>query len=143
MEIIKNIAAIVGCILSLITLLTICSKAGRSVIKNIFQRHTSDLVDENKQQTEDIKCIKGQLSQVLIKMDNLEELSKQQCRDTIKEIYYKYNTTKVIPLYERKTADKTYSIYTDVFNGNSYATLLYGEICKWEIDGSLGHELDI
>ena len=66
----------------------------------------------------------------------LEEHSKQQCRDTIKDIYYRYYEKKKIPLYERKTADKTYDLYVHKFNGNSYVELLYSEIIKWEIDTS-------
>ena len=56
---------------------------------------------------------------------------RQPCKP---RIYYKYQKDKRIPLYERKTADKTYHIYKTVFHGNSYASLLYKEICKWEID---------
>lgn len=72
----------------------------------------------------------------MIKFDGIEEVSMQQCRNTIKNIYYKYYKTKKIPLYERKTVDKTYKIYSEVFHGNSYAALLYKEICKWEIEPS-------
>lgn len=136
MDIVKDIASIFGCLISLITLITLCSKGGRSFIKGLFARNTKELQEENKQQFEDIKEIKETLNQVLLKMGGLEEISMQQCRNIIKNIYYKYNTEKKIPLYERKTADKTYEIYTQVFHGNSYAALLYQEICKWEIDSS-------
>ena len=71
---------------------------------------------------------------MMIKFNALEEVSMQQCRNTIKNIYYEYCITKKIPLYERKTADKTYRIYLEVFHCNSYASLLYDEICKWEIE---------
>ena len=37
-------------------------------------------------------------------------------------------------MYERKTADNAYKIYTEKFKGNSYAGLLYNEITKWDID---------
>ena len=134
MEVIKNIAAIVGCIISIITLLSICSKTGRSFITGLFRRNTMSLHEENAQQSKDIKEIQDTLNQMMIKFGGLEEVSMQQCRNTIKNVYYKYYKTKKVPLYERKTVDKTYRIYTEIFHGNSYASLLYKEICKWEVE---------
>lgn len=141
MEVFKEIAAIVGCVLSVISLITLCSNGGRAFIKNIFKKNTKDLRDENKKQTSSINTlvkkiddIEKKLALLLEKTDALEEVSKQQCRDTIKEIYYKYQKEKKIPLYERKTVDKTYALYKDLFDGNTYAELLHNEIIKWEID---------
>ena len=134
METIKNIAAIVGCILSVISLITLCSKGGRTFIKNLFKRNTEEIVQENEQQTRDIEEIKHTLNQLAIDFDAVKEVSIQDCRNTIKNIYYKYEKSKKIPLYERKTADKTYAIYHDKFHKNTYAELLYNEICKWDID---------
>ena len=133
-EIVKDIAAIIGCILSLFSLITLMTKNGRTVMRDFFKKHTEDLHKENEQQNSDIETIKKDLEIVLKKFDALEEVSKQQCRNTIKNIYYKYQKDKKIPLYERKTADKTYDIYSKIFKGNSYATLLHNEIIKWEID---------
>lgn len=134
MEVIKNIAAIIGLVLSIVSFITLCTKGGRKFIKSFFQKNTKDIQIENQRQTKDIEEIKGTLEVLLQKAEGHDEVSKQQCRDTIKNIYYKYQKEKRIPLYERKTADRTYDIYTNIFHGNSYATLLYTEICKWEID---------
>ena len=139
METIKNIAAIIGCILSTISLITLCTKGGRAFIQGFFRRNTKEIQDENERQTSDIQQIKNTLDLMLDKFAGLEEVSMQQCRDTIKTIYYKYQKDKCIPLYERKTADKTYHIYTTIFHGNSYAALLYEEICKWDID-TISHQ---
>ena len=75
------------------------------------------------------------------KVDSLEKRSDvdenfnaEICRSAIKDIYYKYNKTQKIPLYERKMADSLYKIYSEQFHKNSYGQLLYQEICKWEID---------
>ena len=134
METIKNIAAVVGCILSVISLITLCSKGGRNFIKSLFKKQAKELYDENKQQSSDIKEIKDTVSLLLQRTDIQDEVLKQNCRNVIKDIYYKYYKTKKIPLYERKTADREYEIYNKIYHGNSYASLLYGEICKWEID---------
>lgn len=141
MEVIKNIAAVVGCIISIITLLSICSKTGRSFITGLFRRNTLSLHEENAQQSKDIKEIQDTLNQMMIKFGGLEEVSMQQCRNTIKNVYYRYYKIKKVPLYERKTVDKTYRIYRDVFHGNSYASLLYNEICKWEVEPSESDEI--
>jgi len=134
MEVIKNIAAIIGCILSVISLITLCTKGGRNFIKNIVLKNTKDLYEQNSQQTQDIEEIKTILDRLLLKVETGEEFTKQQCRNILKDIYYKYQKDKKIPLYQRKTADLTYELYTNKYNGNSYASLLYKEICKWEID---------
>ena len=63
-----------------------------------------------------------------------EGFNAEICRNVIKDIYYKYNKTQKIPLYERKMADSLYKIYSEQFHQNSYGQLLYQEICKWEID---------
>lgn len=142
MEVIKNIAAVIGCLVSLITLITLCSKGGRTFIKNIFKKNTVELVQENKQQTQDIEEIKTILNELVKDFDAVKEVSIQQCRNTIKNIYYKYEKTKVVPLYERKSADKTYQIYRDKFHENTYAALLYDEICKWDIEVSSYQDLE-
>lgn len=134
METIKNVAAIIGCILSVISLITLCTKGGRNLIKSIFKKNTEDLHAENKQQTLDIEKIKNTLEVLLKKTEAQDEVLKQNCRNTLKDIYYKYQRDKRIPLYERKTADHVYKIYNETYKGNSYAALLYGEICKWDID---------
>ena len=64
----------------------------------------------------------------------IEDFNAGICRNVIKDIYYKYNKTQKIPLYERKMADSLYKIYSEQFHQNSYGQLLYQEICKWEID---------
>lgn len=134
METVKDIAAILGCVLSAISLITLCTRGGRAFVKNLFSNYTHTLVEENQQQSKDIAEIRQSVLKLNDKINALEEVSKQQCRDTIKNIYYKYYKVKKIPLYERKTIDYTYSIYNSIFHGNTYAELLYKEICSWEID---------
>lgn len=141
MDIVKDIAAIIGCILAAFNLVAICTKQGRALIRNWFSRNTKDLQEENRQQSEEIQKISALVEDFSNRFDKfeerfgaIEENARQQCRNTIKNIYYRYQKDRKIPLYERKTADKTYDIYHNQLHGNSYAKLLYEEICKWEID---------
>jgi len=150
MEIIKNIAAIIGCILSVASFITLCTKGGRKFIGKVIKMNTKELEEMNRQQNNTINDIKESLDNLSNKIESLcnqvgilEGISSQQCRDVIKNIYYKYHVTKKIPLYERKTIDKTYANYQRCSDGkNTYATLLYNEICKWEIDTASFPELE-
>lgn len=133
-EIVKNIAAIIGCILSTITLISACTKGGRAALKAIFMHSGGkEIIENDTKQTEEITAIKNSLVEIESSLVILTEHSKQQCRNTLKNIYYKYCQDKKIPLYERRTADKVYDIYCNKFKGNSYAKLLYTEISSWEI----------
>ncbi len=135
-ETVKNIAAIIGCILSVISLFTLCTKGGRAFVKSVFKKNTESIVKENEQQANDISEIKKSLAELVVGFEGLREVAIQDCRNIIKTIYYKYQEKEKIPLYERKTAVKTYEIYHDLFHENTYITLLYDEICKWEIDNT-------
>ena len=141
METIKNIAAITGCILSIISLYSIGTQGGRNLARKFFIKHTEDIQRIDNQQNEDIESIKKTLEILLVKFSGVERVSMQQCRNTIKNIYYRYNHEKRIPLYERKTVDVTYDIYHNILKGNSYASLLYDEICKWEIEAENYEEI--
>ena len=139
-EFIKNIAAVVGLILSLTTLFTLTTKAGRNLVKKVVLKNTQDLKKENEQQYASISELKAfitdlqnSVNELQNTMDAVREVSMQDCRNIIESIYQTYEPAQKIPLSKRKTADVTYRIYVDKFNGNSYAKLLYEEICKWEI----------
>ena len=115
MEIVKDIAAIIGCLLSIISLVTICTKKGRMIIRNFVLKNTEDIQKENQRQADDIEAIKDMIEELSVRFDefgerfdSVEENARQQCRNTIKHIYYRYQSSQKIPLYERKTADKTY-----------------------------------
>lgn len=142
MEIFKTIAVIIGGILSFISLIGICSKGGRTFIKNLFKKNTSEIHATNEQQNKDIEDIKGLLTQIAVDLDLVKDSSKQQLRNIIKNVYYRYRLEKKIPIYERKTADVMYELYHKGFHSNSYITLLYKEICKWTIDTTTERELD-
>ena len=111
----------------------------------MFDEHLEEIRKNDKKQAEEITEIKDTLNKLTTKVDGLEkrfekrfdvveDFNAEICRNAIKDIYYKYNKTQKIPLYERKMADSLYKIYSEQFHQNSYGQLLYQEICKWEID---------
>lgn len=133
-ELINTLTPIFGFIITIFAVVTLLSTNGRKAVKNLFRKNTKALEETNCQQTEDIAAIQKSLELLQFQLDAVQESAKQECRNEIKNIYYKYRFEKRIPFYERKTADVVYQLYSVRFNGNSYASLMYEQICKWEVD---------
>lgn len=124
----EKIVSIISGIMVILSFIGIFTGKGKQVLKALIEKKGTD-----KQQSDDIKEIKANVKEIINRLEPLEESAKQQNRNILKNIYYSYYHAKKIPLYERKTADSVYNVYVNELHGNSYATLLYNEICKWEI----------
>ena len=140
-EVVKNIGSLLGLFLSITSVVGIVAKFQNKHYKRLFDEHSEEIRKNDKKQTEEITEIKNTLNNLATKVDDLqkrfdivEDFNAEICRNTIKNIYYQYNKTQKIPLYERKMADSLYKMYSEQFHQNSYGQLLYQEICKWEID---------
>lgn len=140
-DVVKNIGSLLGLFLSIASAVGIVAKFQNKHYKKLFDEYSEEIRKNDKKQTEEITEIKDTLNSLATKVDGLEKSSDivegfnaEICRNVIKDIYYKYNKTQKIPLYERKMADSLYKIYSEQFHQNSYGQLLYQEICKWEID---------
>ena len=140
-EVVKNIGSLLTVVLGSVSLAGVINKLQHKRYKEWFDEHLEEMRKNDKKQTEEITEIKETLNKLTTKVDGLEkrfdvveDFNAEICRNAIKDIYYKYNKTQKIPLYERKMADSLYKIYSEQFHQNSYGQLLYQEICKWEID---------
>lgn len=140
-EVVKNIGSLLGLFISFASAIGIVAKFQNKHYKRLFDEHLEEIRKNDKKQTEEITEIKDTLNNLATKVDSLqkrfdvvEDFNAEICRNTIKNIYYQYNKTQKIPLYERKMADSLYKMYSEQFHQNSYGQLLYQEICKWEID---------
>lgn len=140
-EVVKNIGSLLGLFLTCASAIGVVAKFQNKYYKRLFDEHSEEIRKNDEKQTEEIAEIKNALNNLATKVDGLEKRSDvdedfnaEICRNAIKDIYYKYNKTQKIPLYERKMADSLYKIYSEQFHQNSYGQLLYQEICKWEID---------
>ena len=138
---IKNVGSLLTLLLSTISIAGVITKILSKRYDRLFDEHLEEIRKNDKKQTEEITEIKNTLNNLTTKVDDLEkrfdvdeDFNAEICRQVIKDIYYKYNKTQKIPLYERKMADSLYKIYSEQFHQNSYGQLLYQEICKWEID---------
>lgn len=142
MDVIRDIAAVLACVLSAITLITLLAKGGYKVFQGAFSKGTKDLHESDTTQNTEIANInqsitdmKKSITNLGAKLDAVELYSQQQCRDTIKNIYYKYLDKRELPTFEQKTLIKTYDIYKNKFKvDNTYATTLYDEMIKnWKV----------
>lgn len=151
-EVVKDIGSLLTVVLGSVSLAGVINKLQHKRYKEWFDEHLEEMRKNDKKQTEDITEIKNTLDNFEKRFDSLEtkvdslekrfekrfdvveDFNAEICRSAIKDIYYRYNKTQKIPLYERKMADSLYKIYSEQFHQNSYGKLLYQEICKWEID---------
>ena len=138
---VKDIGSLLGLFLTCASAIGVVAKFQNNYYKRLFDEHSEEIRKNDEKQTEEIAEIKNTLNNLATKVDGLEKRSDvdenfnaEICRSAIKDIYYRYNKTQKIPLYERKMADSLYKIYSEQFHQNSYGQLLYQEICKWEID---------
>ena len=139
-EVVKNIAVVIGCISGILTLIFMISKKLRDWFKikiskslkvkedyNQFKNMSDKLEKYMEEDKEFKKSIKDD-------MEVQKDFSRDQSRMIIKDVFFKYCNEKRIPLYELKIVKSVYDIYKNKLNGNSYISLLYEEIIKWEID---------
>lgn len=140
LEIAKNLSILLGIIFSVISLLNLYFGFRKKFFKKIIEEFTQDLIKVNRQQNSDIEKIKEITERIPQDLELLKDAERQQLRNSIKNIYYKYVNEKRIPIYERKTADAMYILYSEGLHSNSFITLIYNEICKWEIDSTINKD---
>lgn len=140
-EVIKNLGALVGLFLSVMSAIGVITKMQNKHFKQLFDEHSAEIKKNDEKQSKEIEEIKvtlkelnGKFKELDARFAQVQNFCAEDCRNAIKNIYYQYNTTRKIPLYERKMADSLYKIYSEQFHQNSYGKLLYEEICKWEIE---------
>ena len=145
MEAVKNIAAILGIILSAASVITLLSKTVRQFILSLFRRYgktdevSEDIGEINRLLEQHIKEDKVFKDSVAATNDIMMEFTRTQCRTIIKNIFYKYNETKILPLYEKKTLMCVEDLYINKTKGNSFARLLLDEMATWTVDYESSH----
>ncbi len=145
MEVVKNAAAILGAILSAASVITLVSKTVRRSIANFFRRYgkadefSGDIAEIKKLLERHMEEDKKFKENVSATNDIMVEFMRTQCRTIIKSIFYKYNETKVLPLYEKKTLMSVEDLYVNKLRGNSFAMLMLDEMSHWTIDYESSH----
>lgn len=129
METVKNIAAILGAILSLSAVITLCCKPIKLCIANALKKYQSEQDDKIKQNT-----LKATLKRIENKLDATVAYTTEACRGEIKNMFYKYIDNKTLPYYEKMHMLQIEDIYVNKLQKNHYTKGLIEEMKTWSID---------
>lgn len=129
METVKNIAAILGAILSLSAVITLCCKPIKLYIANALKKYQNEQDDKLKQNT-----LKATLKRIENKLDATVAYTTEACRDEIKNMFYRYMDNKTLPYYEKMHMLQIEDIYVNKLQKNHYTKGLIEEMKTWSVD---------
>lgn len=129
METVKNIAAILGAILSLSAVITLCCKPIKLYIANALKKYQSEQDDKIKQNT-----LKATLKRIENKLDATVAYTTEACRGEIKNMFYRYMENKTLPYYEKMHMLQIEDIYVNKLQKNHYTKGLIEEMKTWSVD---------
>ena len=129
METVKNIAAILGAILSLAAVITLCCKPIKLYIANALKKYQSEQDDKIQQNT-----LKAMLKRIENKLDATVAYTTEACRGEIKNMFYKYIDNKTLPYYEKMHMLQIEDIYVNKLQKNHYTKGLIEEMKAWSVD---------
>ena len=129
METVKNIAAILGAILSLAAVITLCCKPIKLYIASALKKYQSEQDDKIKQNT-----LKATLKRIENKLDATVAYTTEACRGEIKNMFYKYIDNKTLPYYEKMHMLQIEDIYVNRLQKNHYTKGLIEEMKTWSVD---------
>lgn len=129
MEAIKNIAAILGAILSLSAVITLCCKPIKLYIANALKKYQNEQDDKLKQNT-----LKATLKRIENKLDATVAYTTEACRSEIKNMFYRYMDNKTLPYYEKMHMLQIEDIYVNKLQKNHYTKGLIEEMKTWSVD---------
>lgn len=134
MEIVKDIGTIIGVILSIMTLLTLCCKPLRRKLGNAIRKtsnvaQTREALDELRAMMQQLMATEEEKRQAL---EQFRESQLSLLRDSITRLYFKYLPDKQVPSYERKDMTELFSSY-EKMGGNSYVRTIYEEFMEWSV----------
>lgn len=129
METVKNIAAILGAILSLAAVITLCCKPIKAYIARALKKYQSEQDDKVQQNT-----IKATLKRIENKLDATVAYTTEACRGEIKNMFYKYIGNKTLPYYEKMHMIHIEDIYVNKLQKNHYTKGLIEEMKTWSVD---------
>lgn len=132
---VKDIAAVVGCILSLITLITLIVKPLREKFINWIKgkANTCELEGKIDNLAEMLKTHIENDEAKLLAAEMQNEATLCILRDRITTMYYKYTVAESIPTYAREDLTKLYKIY-HAMHGNSYIDIIYEEMLELPVE---------
>ena len=138
MEIVKNVAAILGAILSLASVITLFCRPIKAWLAQYLSKYQKEQADNDRnQQIQDtLARLEKSIKDIKEANDITVDYTREQIRGLIKEMFYEYYDEKVLPLYEHKWLLKLEDLYIRRLHGNSFASELIAEMKKWSVDYS-------
>lgn len=138
MEIVKNIAAILGAILSLSAVVTLCCKPIKAWLGHYLERYNKERDEDERENElqETLARLETAMKDIKVANDITVDYTRERIRGTIKEMFYEYYGERKLPLYERKWLLKLEDLYINRLHGNSFAAELIAEMKKWPVDYS-------
>ena len=141
MEMVKNIAAVVGCVLSCISLLALVCKPIRAwvvgfIVHQSGKSETDRKLYEMQKNLDDLK----KMMEVHLAEDAKKREAAQNDRDallcllrnSITSIYYRYLPEKAIPAHQNKNVIMLYDAY-DHEGGNTYVSTIVEDMRHWKV----------
>lgn len=138
MEIVKNIAAILGAILSLSAVVTLCCKPIKAWLGRYLERYNKERDEDERENKleETLARLETAMNDIKVANDITVDYTRERIRGTIKEMFYEYYEERKLPLYEHKWLLKLEDLYINRLHGNSFAAELIAEMKKWPVDYS-------
>ena len=138
MEIVKNVAAILGAILSLASVITLFCRPIKAWLGQYLSKYQKEQADNdrNQQKQDTLARLDKSIKDIKEANDITVDYTREQIRGLIKEMFYEYYDEKVLPLYEHKWLLKLEDLYIRRLHGNSFAAELIAEMKKWPVDYS-------
>lgn len=132
-EVVKNVAAVVGCALSCISLLTLVCKPIRKAVIGFITSKSGRT--EMEQQIGTIK----EMLEAHLEADREKQIRAAAdreallclLRNSVTRIYYAYLPNKAIPAHEYKNMIFLSEAYENL-GGNSYVTTIVANMKEWE-----------
>lgn len=134
MELVKDVAAVIGLILSSSSLLTIVCKPLRRAVVGFVTRQ-SEKTEMQKQISEIRDMLLEHLEADKLKQENAaDDRGALLCllRNSVTRIYYIYLPKKQIPAHEYKNMIFLSEAYANL-GGNSYVTTIVENMKDWEV----------
>ena len=139
-ELAKNISAVIGCFTGCVGFLSILCKPLRKWFVSFIQRSSNqNEVEHSLNEIKEMMAAQAQENRAFQQrieesMDITIDFTEKQCRNIIKNIFYKYKDAKVLPLHEKKTLLDLEDLYINRMHKNHWGKTLLNEMSTWEVD---------
>lgn len=144
-QLVKDISAVLGMITAGASVVALASKRVRTWFKQLIVKYSG--AEERENTTLEVKnMLEKHVKEDKVFRDDVTAVNNivmefviSQCRSIIKDKFYQYEHSKVLPLYEKKTLMNIKELYIDRLHCNSFASLLLDEMNTWEVDYDQTH----